>query len=48
VDQVALVPPGLEIIDPGAAVVHGWRTNSDAHLYRDDQVGIYRLIACKP
>jgi hypothetical protein len=47
-DEVAaLVPAGLEIVDPGIVPVHRWRPDTDPDQYQDEQIGIYGLVGRK-
>ncbi|MDT3440973.1 SAM-dependent methyltransferase [Pseudofrankia sp. BMG5.37] len=47
-DEVAaLVPAGLEILDPGIVPVHRWRPDTDPDQYKDEEIGIYGLVGRK-
>ncbi|OHV62277.1 hypothetical protein BCD48_39420 [Pseudofrankia sp. BMG5.36] len=46
-ELAALVPAGLEIIEPGITLLHRWRPDSDPDLYSDADVSAYGLIARK-
>ncbi|MBL7493666.1 SAM-dependent methyltransferase [Frankia sp. AgB1.9] len=43
----ALVPAGMEIVEPGTAVLHRWRPDTDPDEYADADVSAYGLIARK-
>ena len=44
----ALLPSGLEIIEPGTVPLHHWRPDYDTERVRDSDVSGYALIAYKP
>jgi hypothetical protein len=43
----ALVPPGMEILEPGVVLLHRWRPDTDPEQYPDADVSGYGLIARK-
>jgi hypothetical protein len=43
----ALVPAGLEIVEPGTVLLHRWRPDTDPDEYLDADVSAYCLIAHK-
>jgi SAM-dependent methyltransferase len=43
----ALVPAGLEIVEPGITTIHRWRPDSDAIDHPDAEIGMYGLVARK-
>jgi SAM-dependent methyltransferase len=44
----ALVPAGMDIIDPGIVLLHRWRPDTDPSMFADTDVSGYGLIAHKP
>jgi hypothetical protein len=46
----ALLPAGMELVEPGVTMAHRWRPDSPADVdhYADPDVSIYGLIARKP
>jgi hypothetical protein len=43
----ALVPAGMELIEPGIELVHRWHPDTDPDLYTDAEISVYGLIARK-
>jgi hypothetical protein len=43
----ALVPESMELIEPGTAVLHRWRPDTDPEAHADADVSAYGLIAVK-
>jgi hypothetical protein len=46
-EVTALVPAGLEIVEPGTVLLHRWRPDTDPDEYPDAGVSAYCLIAHK-
>jgi len=46
-EVAALVPDTMDIIEPGVAVLHRWRPDTDPDLHSDAEVSAYALIARK-
>ncbi|ADP82708.1 SAM-dependent methyltransferase [Pseudofrankia inefficax] len=47
-DEVAaLVPAGMELVEPGITFLHRWHPDSEADQYADDDAPLYGLIARK-
>jgi hypothetical protein len=44
----ALLPAGLQLVEPGITVAHRWRSGSDAGRYTDEEVSIYAAVARQP
>jgi SAM-dependent methyltransferase len=44
----ALIPAGMDLIDPGIVLLHRWRPDTDPSIFADTDIGGYALIARKP
>jgi SAM-dependent methyltransferase len=44
----ALVPAGMDLIDPGVVLLHRWRPDTDPSIFADTDISGYALIARKP
>ncbi|WP_076784776.1 SAM-dependent methyltransferase [Parafrankia discariae] len=47
-EVTALVPPGLELAEPGLGLLHRWRPDTDPQQWADEDISAYALVARKP